>query len=156
MRPYARPKAALVDVDGTLVNISSVLHYVQRPSAEKDFHSFHQESLNCPPNQQALDFCVRHHDMGHVIVVGTARMQQHYDVTSLWLQRNMVTPYDGPIMLRRDGERIADVEIKRRMYRYLSRNYDIVAAIDDNPPIVALWRDEIRIPEVEVVPGWVD
>lgn len=155
MRPYERPRAALVDMDGTLVNVSSILHYVQRPSNQKDFRSFHDESLHCPANKQALDFCVRHHEMGHVIVVGSARMQQHYEVSSLWLERNMVTPYDGPILMRRDGERIQDVFIKRRMFRYLSRNYDIVAAIDDNPPIVALWK-ELGIPEVEVVPGWVD
>jgi len=151
MNRYTRPKAVLADMDGTLVDVTRVLHYVQRPAREKDFDSFHRESLDCPPNMQALSFCLRHYAQGRVIVVGTARMAKHYAVSRLWLKRNMVTPYDGPIMCRRDGERIADVAIKRRMFRYLVRNYDIVAAIDDNPPIIELWK-ELGIPEVEVVP----
>lgn len=152
MNRHIRPKAVLVDMDGTLVDVRSILHYVERPSAEKDFDSFHRESLSCPANQQALDFCVRHHELGHVIVVATARAQQHEEVSRLWLDRHMVTPFDGPIMVREPGERISDVAIKRRMYRYLVRNYQFVAAIDDNPPIINLWKEEIGIPEVEVVP----
>jgi hypothetical protein len=152
-----RPKAALVDMDGTLVDVSSIRHYVARPPGEKDFDAFHQASRHCPPIPQALEFCRRHHDLGHIIVVLTARMAMHYDVSQGWLDDYLlpVCPYDGPIMPRYEGCHYSDVVVKRWAYRYLIRNYRLVAACDDNPPILKLWR-EVGIPEVETVPGWED
>jgi len=149
-----RPKAAIVDMDGTLVDVSSVRHHiVGKPRGEKDFDAFHRESYLCPAIPQALDFCRKHHEAGHVIVVVTARAAQHYMVSKMWLVRHMVTPYDGPIMLRQQGDLRSDDVIKRKTFAYLSRQYNVVAAIDDRPEIVDLWR-ELQIPEVEVVPGW--
>jgi hypothetical protein len=144
-----RPKAVIVDCDGTLVNVSAIRHHVA--CEPKDFDAFHEESRFAPPNQQALDYCVRHHEAGDVVVVVTARMERHYSVTRAWLDEHMPVPFDGPIM-REDGLRYSDVVIKRRIHSYLSRNYRIVGACDDNPAIIALWQ-ELGIP-VEIVPGW--
>ena len=148
-----RPKCALVDVDGTLADISAIRYHVTTPGVEKDFDAFHRASKDCPPHEQALAFCRRHHAAGHVVCVVTARMERHYDVTKNWLDRHMPVPYDGPIM-REDGLRYSDVVIKRRIYHYLSKSYDIRWACDDNPAIVSLWK-ELGL-EVEVVPGWED
>ena len=145
-----RRAAVIVDCDGTLVNVSSIRHHVATPG-EKDFDAFHRESRHCPPNEQALEFCRRHHAAGHVVVVVTARMERHFDVTKAWLDEFMNVPFDGPIM-REDGLRYSDVVIKRGIHRYLSRHYNIVAACDDNPAIIELWK-ELGIP-VEIVPGW--
>lgn len=153
MIPIGRPKAVLVDMDGTLCDVTAIRHYVMRPKDEKDFDGFHQASKDCPPHEQALEFCRRHHAAGDVIVVVTARMDRHYEVSKAWLDQHMPVPYDGPIM-REDGLRFSDTEIKRRIHQYLIRHYDIVGACDDNPAIVGLWR-ELGIP-VEVVPGWCD
>lgn len=153
--PDWRPDAALVDMDGTLVCVSAIRYMVATPGCEKDFDAFHEASRHAPAIEQALEFCRRHHAAGHEIVVGTARMCQHYDVSLGWLFDKMVTPFDGPIMPRQFGDTRSDVVIKRKMHRYLSRNYNIVAACDDNPPILNLW-EELGIPEIEVVPGWDD
>lgn len=148
-----RKRAAIVDMDGTLCNVSSVRHFVVIGDGrtEKDFDAFHEASAGCPPNQQALDFCQRHHDAGDVIVVVTARMERHYKTSKTWLDTYMTVPYDGPIM-RPDGLVHTDVSVKSRIYNYLIRHYDIRAACDDNPAIVALW-EKFGIP-VEVIPGW--
>jgi phosphoglycolate phosphatase-like HAD superfamily hydrolase len=152
IRHAGRRTAVIVDVDGTLCDVSSVRHHV-RPElgVEKDFDAFHRASRTCPPNEQAIEFCRRHHAAGHVVVVVTARMDRHHDVTRDWLNQWMPVPFDGPFM-REDGLRYSDVVIKRWIHRYLARSYDIVAACDDNPAIVGLWQ-ELGIP-VEVVPGW--
>lgn len=155
-----------MDMDGTLVNVTSVRHHVIGPG-EKDFDAFHEQSRHCPPNEQALEFCRRHYAAGDIIVVLTARMDRHYDTSKGWLDDYLLPEllpipraphlpvgYDGPLM-REDGLRYSDVVIKRRIHTYLVKHYNIVAACDDNPPIVALWR-ELAIPEVEVVPGWVE
>lgn len=160
--PIGRPKASLVDMDGTLVSVAAIRYfvdpnsdYVKARGGDKDFNAFHQASRHAPAIQQALDFCARHHAAGNIIVVGTARAAMHYDVSKGWLDDYLlpICPYDGPIMVRKDGDRRSDVVIKRTMYQYLSLHYDIVAAADDRPEICDLWR-ELCVPEIEVVPGW--
>ena len=144
-----RPKAVIVDVDGTLADVRGIRHHVaQKP---KDFDAFHAASADVPPNQQAIDFVKRHHDAGHVIVIVTARRQQWLDVTQAWLDQHVPVPFDGPLH-RLDGDFRPDVQVKRDIHRYLARNYDIRAACDDNPNVIALW-EEIGIP-TEVIPGW--
>lgn len=162
--PVGRPDAVLVDMDGTLVDVSGIRYFVDATSdyvkargGDKDFTSFHQASRHAPAIQQALDFCMRHHAAGKVIVVGTARAAMHYGVSEGWLNDYLlpICPYDGPIMFRQDGDRRTDVVIKREMKRYLDGHYNIVAACDDNPPICDLWA-ELGIPEIEIIPGWTE
>lgn len=150
--PNLRQKAVIVDLDGTLVDVSSVRHHVLKPKGEKDFDAFHAASINCPPHQQAIDYCQRHWLSGHAILVVTARMQKWHAVSSAWCESNMPCPYDGPFMAREDGDHHSDVSLKKKLYYYLERNYDIRGAIDDRPEIVSLWR-ELGL-EVEVMPGW--
>jgi hypothetical protein len=162
-RQPRRLKAVIADMDGSLVNVSSIRHYVSGPV--KDFDAFHAASRHCPPNEQALEFCRRHYAAGEVIAVVTARMERHYETSAGWLDdyllpellaipRALYLPvgYDGPIM-RPDGLTHSDVSVKRRIYRYLTRHYEIVAACDDNPSILPLW-EEMGIPEIERIPGW--
>jgi FMN phosphatase YigB (HAD superfamily) len=148
-----RPKAVIVDMDGTLVDVSSVRHHVRKSKGEKDFDAFHAESIDCPPNQQALDFCQRHHEQGDVILVVTARLHKWFYVSLIWLEENMTVPYEGPFM-RRDNDFRPDLEIKREIFDKLIRDYDIVAACDDNPNVIALWEEKGLA--VEIIPGWED
>jgi hypothetical protein len=150
-----RPTASIADMDGTLVNISSARHHVMKNP--KDFDAFHAASIDCPPHPEAIQWCIERQLLGDTILVVTARMEKWCDLSSRWLYRDLVPVlpdprrWDGPFM-RRDGDIRPDIAIKREIYRYLKRHYDIRAAIDDNPAIVGLWT-EIGIP-VTVQPGW--
>jgi hypothetical protein len=144
-----KPTAVIVDVDGTLCDVSSVRHHVlNRP---KDFDAFHSGSLGCPPHQQALHYVEQAADNGHTILIVTGRMEMWRDVTETWLDRNMRRQWYGPWMRSQDDFR-TDVAVKREIHAELSKRWEIVGAIDDNPSIVALWQ-ELGIPTV-VMPGW--
>jgi len=145
-------KARILDIDGTLADVSSVLHYiVGQPEGAKDFDSFHSAAEFVPANTQALDYAIETAALGMVPIVVTARMESHYASTKRFLDRVMPVAYDGPIM-RPQGDVRRDVVIKLDILRYLRRTYDIRGAIDDNPAVVELWS-EAGIP-VEVVPGF--
>lgn len=151
-RFWIRQPAVIADMDGTLVDVSSVRHHVVRTDGkEKDFDAFHAESVHCPPHQMAIEFCEQAHAEGLVVVVFTARMYKWFDVCQQWLQREMTVPYDGPFM-RPNGDRREDRGVKLDMYRYYSRMYDFRRAIDDNPKIVPLW-EKLGLPTT-VVPSW--
>ena len=151
-----KPTAVLVDVDGTLVDVSGILHYVDGSLGTtkagkpiKNFDKFHASSAFCPPNQQAIDYCERAHAAGHAIVIVTARMDQWRTATIEWLNAELDVPYVGPHM-RRDRDYRKDVVVKTEIHAKLTDRYDIVGAIDDNPNVIALW-ESLRIP-TEVVP----
>lgn len=144
-----RLKAVIADMDGTLADVRGIRHFVA--AKPKDFDAFHAASEFVPANNQALEFVERHHDSGHVVLVVTARMQKWEPATRRWLDRHMSVPFDGPFH-RQDGDLRPDIQVKRDIHRYLSRSYDIRAAVDDNPAVVALWA-ELGIP-TEIVPGW--
>lgn len=146
-----RQLARILDVDGTLCDVSSVRHHVLRPRDQKDFDAFHAASAYCPPNQQAIDYAIETVRLGMVAVVVTARMERWADVTRMWLAEHVPVPFDGPFH-RADGDRRSDRIVKLEILRYLQRHYDIRGAIDDNPEVIALWESQ-GIP-VTIVPGW--
>lgn len=143
--------AVIVDMDGTLCDVSSIRHFVaQRP---KDFRAFHDAAFDCPPHAEALEYACAHHEAGRVVAIVTSRKYHWEKPTRDWLDRHLSVPYVGPFM-RGDDDNRRDVEVKRDIYAILTGDYGyrIVGALDDNPAIVALWR-ELGI-ATTVVPGW--
>jgi len=154
-----RKKARLIDVDGTLADVSSVRHYVLgKAKGEKDFEAFHNAAEHCPPHDVAVEYMLETVRMGAINVVVTARMETHLDTTKRFVDRvarfedGSPIPYDGPLHARREGDFRSDRVVKLEMLRYLRRSYDIIGAIDDNPSIVELY-ESAGIPVV-VVPGF--
>lgn len=156
----ARPEAVIVDMDGTLTDVSGIRHHVRRfnedgtKNRHRNFDAFHAESINCPPHQQALNFMARHENLGRLNIIVTGRMITWFGVSSLWLAREVVplVNFIGPFM-RPDKDYRSDVEIKREIFhRDIEPYFHVVAACDDNPAIIALW-EELGIP-VEIVEGW--
>lgn len=145
----SRPAAVIVDVDGTLVDVSSVRHHLEKP--KRNFDLFHSESAGCPPIAQTLTWVEEMHDSGHHILVVTARMEKWRGLTTAWLQQHLPRPH-SELVMRRDRDFRPDYDVKREIHDQLAARYDLRHAIDDNPNVVQLWND-LGIP-VTVVPGW--
>ncbi|QZE10569.1 polynucleotide kinase [Mycobacterium phage ScoobyDoobyDoo] len=153
MKMRGKPQAALIDMDGTLANVSGIRHYVRRPN--RNFHRFHEASEFVPANREAIAFGKRQHKLGRKNLIVTARMRMWETATRNFLEREVAHhfPYEPTIYMREDGDHRKDVEIKRELFAAISEQYNVVAACDDNPSIIALW-EELQIPEIVVVPGW--
>lgn len=154
-----RMKARLVDVDGTLCDVSAVRHHVVgKARGEKDFDAFHNEAEFCPPHDMAVEYMRETARLGMVNVVVTARMETHLGTTKRFVDRvarfadGTPIPYDGPLHARAEGDFRSDVVVKLEMLRYLRRHYDVVGAIDDNPAVVELYTNAGLV--VVVVPGF--
>lgn len=145
-----KPSAVIVDVDGTLVDVSSVRHHVAGPG-KRDFHAFHSGSADCPPHAEAITWVEQMADAGHHILVVTARMEQWRPLTRAWLDTHMTRPF-SELVMRANRDFRPDREVKREIHAALSDRYHIRAAADDNPNVIALW-EELGIP-VTVIPGW--
>lgn len=153
MKFKGRRDAVIVDMDGTLCDVRSIRHLVDGINSKKDFNAFHTASEFVPANKQAIDYCVRAHKAGQVVIIVTARMEQWRGVTRRFLDRELIphVPIEAQFH-RADGDYRKDHEIKAEILAVVRKTYNVVGACDDNPSIVELWESE-GIP-VELVPGW--
>jgi len=140
--------AAIFDVDGTLVDVSSVRHHVmQRP---KRFDLFHGEAIDCPPHAAAIDLVQRARADGMAILIVTARRESWRFHTLLWLHENGVQ--HDEIYMRGNHDPRKDYDVKADILARIRRRYDVRLAVDDNPNVIRLWREH-GIPTV-TIPGW--
>ena len=144
--------AVIIDVDGTLADVSSIRHYVRPGQVKgKNFDKFHEESVNCPPNAWVVDMAKEAHNEGKAVIIVTARKHKWRHVTAWFLALNDI-PSDMLIM-RNDNDQRKDYDVKKDILSSIrAQGFNVVHAIDDNPAIIRLW-EENNIP-VTIVPGW--
>ena len=143
-----RKPAVIVDMDGTLCDVSTVVHLQAEPDG---FAAFHEGCAQCPPHQAVVDWCVDHYSLGREILIVTGRDAWAHEATVCWLLDHLPVPHAG-VYMRSDGDFRSNTEVKREIHSRLALTYDIHAAIDDDPEILGLWQ-EIGIP-VTLVLDW--
>lgn len=142
--------AVIYDMDGTIVNVSGIRHYVLDNPRKKNFEKFHAAASYAPPHMHVLELMRETHDEGHANVVVTARKERWRYRSATYLQK-WEAPFDH-LLMRRDDDDRKDVEVKREILAKVRERYEVVLAVDDNPAVIALWTSE-GIP-VHIVPGW--
>lgn len=150
-----KPNAIIVDMDGTLANVSSIRHHLTEFDATKrrvikHFDRFHEESVNVPPNQAVLDQVLRAYMLGTAILIVTARKHKWRNHTAWWLAMHDV-PSDALFMRGNDDSR-PDYEVKRDILATIRKAWNPIHAIDDNPSIIRLWEEEGIT--TTIVEGW--
>lgn len=147
-----KQRAVIVDMDGTLADVSGIRHYVKRPRNEKDFESFHGASIFAPVNTAPLSLLlhIRATDPTVAIFVVTARRSKWERHTRAWLAKHDV-PYDA-LCMRGNRDTRPDTDVKRDILRRIRTTHSPFLAIDDNPAVIALWAEEGIT--TYVVPGW--
>ena len=143
-----RRPAVIVDMDGTLCDVSAVVHLQAEPHG---FNAFHHACAQCPPNNAVVDWCIDYHSQGHEILIVTGRDAWAHGLTVQWLLEHLPVPTAG-VYMRRDGDCRSNIDVKREIHSRLAPEYDIRAAIDDDAEILGLWQ-EIGIPVTLVLDG---
>lgn len=132
-----RQPAVIVDMDGTLCDVSTVLHLQAEPDG---FAAFHHACAQCPPHQAVVERCIEQHRRGHAILIVTGRDDWSRELTEQWLSEHLPVPIAG-LHMRDDDDFRSNAALKREIYAQLAPTYDIRAAIDDDPEIVGLWQE---------------
>jgi hypothetical protein len=144
--------AVIVDVDGTLADVSGIRHYVLDDPHKKLYGKFHGASALVRPIAEVAAVTRALHAAGLTIIVLTSRREQWRHVTRRWLAKWEI-PFHA-LGMRADHDNRRDDDVKRDLLIRMKHLYDVdpVLAIDDNPTVIALWRS-LGIPTVRV-PGW--
>jgi len=145
-----KKNAIIFDMDGTLADVSSIRHYLRQDNGNKDFNTFHSESVNVPAHSHVVNAAQVAHMLGKAVLVVTARKHMWRHHTAWWLAMHGV-PSDM-LMMRGNEDYRKDYLVKKDMLDTIRQAYNVIHAWDDNPSVIQLWKDE-GIP-CTVVPGW--
>lgn len=144
--------AVIFDMDGTLVDVSGIRHYVLDDPRKKDFQSFHAAASFVRPMPMVVETVQALHNAGFASLVLTSRKEQWRYRARTWLKKWNV-PVDA-LGMRGNRDERRDDDVKRDLFIQARRlGFDPVLAMDDNPIVIRLWRS-LDIPTV-VVPGWI-
>ncbi|MEH0109016.1 HAD family acid phosphatase [Tersicoccus sp. MR15.9] len=146
-----RPPAIICDVDGTLCDVRSIRHHVERPEGTRrfraDFALFHSSSEDCPAFPDVLQLITELERNGYAIVVVTAREARWSELTERWLDRHGVRRTE--LITRRTLDYRPDALIKAEICTEIQNRYSPRLAIDDRADTLAVWADA-SIPTVKI------
>ena len=129
--------AVIVDIDGTIADLTHRLHYVK--NGNHDWDKFFAEVNRDKPYLEIIELarCLKY--SGKTVLLVSGRPQKTYGATISWLEEHGV-PFDG-LYMRKDNDFRKDTVVKSEILDELLQKYDIDFTIDDRPSVVKMWRD---------------
>lgn len=127
--------AYIVDIDGTLANLSHRLHYIE--SEPKQWDAFFEACADDLPIQDVIDVVK---NLPNEVIYCTGRPERVREHTMRWIQDNGL-PY-GLLVMRRDGDHRPDTIAKKEIMAELQGyGYRIAGVFEDRPSVVRVWRE---------------
>lgn len=138
--------AVIFDMDGTLCDVSAVLHLLDGDS--RDFDAFHGAAIDCPPHLHVVEAVAKAREAGNAIVIVTARSAKWRDYTIMWLDKHAIA-FDR-LYMRIEADFRHDYLVKADILKAITKDgFNPVHAWDDKPKVIALWRENgIEVTEV--------
>ena len=133
--------AIIVDVDGTLANMSGIREPFEWDKVSQD-----------KPHQDVIDLVKDLASLGkYTIIITTGRDGVCSEDTLSWLDHHLI-PYHE-FFIRKAGDNRKDSIIKSEIYMdYIKPRYDVKYVIDDRNQVVDMWRS-LGLRVLQVAPG---
>jgi phosphoglycolate phosphatase-like HAD superfamily hydrolase len=151
METADRLPVIICDVDGTLCDVRSIRHYVERPGDAERFRAnfalFHSSSEDCPAFPAVLKLVKDLERAGYGVVIVTAREARWVEVTERWLDRQGIRRVE--LITRPALDYRSDAVVKAEICADIQRRYAPRLAIDDRDDILAVWT-AAAIPTLKV------
>lgn len=138
--PPDKPRAILVDIDGTVAVMSDRSPY--------DMSRVHLDE----PNEAVIAAVRAMQAAGHTIIFCSGRTDDGRAATEAWLQTHVGVPHAG-LFMRRTGDQRKDSVVKREIFeKELREHWHVVAVFDDRNQVVRMWR-QLGLPVFQVAEG---
>jgi FMN phosphatase YigB (HAD superfamily) len=135
--PPEDQQLVLVDMDGTLADVSHRVHHV-RGRGRKNWGAFFRAMVHDPPHEVIADW-VRNLKPEYTVVILSGRPSEYARHTVEWLRQYEI-PFDH-LLMRRSGDHRPDHVVKKELMDTLPRDR-IAFVIDDRASVCRMWRDQ--------------
>lgn len=133
-----KPKAIIVDLDGTLCDIKHRLHFIS--GDKKDWETFQKHCILDKPNQWCISLIRAMELHGVAILLFSGRMDFVRNETEVWLEHHGVS-YQT-LKMRKSGDYRKDSEVKLEMLADYKNRFEILFVVDDRKQVVDMWREQ--------------
>ena len=135
--------AIIVDVDGTVANMSGIRTAYEWDKVHLDF-----------PKTDIIKIIKLFHSTHHIIVV-SGRDDICKDATIAWLKKYEVIsddlPHEYSIFMRPHNSYEKDSIVKKNIYdKFIAPNYKVEYVFDDRDQVVAMWRKDLGLTCLQV------
>lgn len=135
-----KPKAIIVDIDGTLANSSK---RTIDAAIANDWDEFGKAIAHDKVNHWCLDMVKLYRNSGYKIIYVTGRSDRTINTTIKWLKRHGVfNPSRESLIMRKEGDYRKDDVIKNGIYhKVIAPHFDIQFVLEDRKRNVAMYRE---------------
>lgn len=131
-------KIVVVDIDGTVADISHRLHFAQ--STPKDWKSFFAGVADDTPRHDIYERAMAEAVANDAeLVFVSARPEDYREETEAWLKKHNMDYM--ALLMRRKGDKRPDTDVKTDIYNRYLKQYEIVKVYDDRPSVIRMWRE---------------
>lgn len=134
---YTGKRDILVDLDGTLAEISHRLHFVEQNP--KDWKGFFGAISQDTVRRDVVDKVCQWSDTHNIVIIST-RPETYLHETIRWLEANHLDllPIDT-IIMRRAGDSRENSEVKKEILEKYFDKSEIDMVFDDRPRVIRMW-----------------
>lgn len=138
----------IFDLDGTLALTDHRSHFLNRPSAEKDWRGFYAACDEDRPCHPIIKTALAFDAIGERVEIWSGRSDEVAEKTTAWLGANGLGHL--PIRTRKAGDHRPDTVVKAEWMEEINRKPDLV--FEDRKSMVEMWRSH-GIVCCQVAPG---
>lgn len=125
-----KPRAVIVDIDGTVANLDG-----------RDPYDYSDAVLNDKPRKNIIELVNTLSDAGYAILFVSGRKAMCYWDTWVWLARHTEV-VSFALYMRRDGDNRRDRHVKYEIFdNDIRDNYNVAFVLDDRKQVVDMWRE---------------
>jgi predicted kinase len=129
VKPEGKPRAILVDIDGTLAKMSGRSPY--------EWHRVGEDT----PVEAVISAVSDAYQAGKHIVVMSGRDGSCRNITHEWLITHLRKVSDFELFMRAEGDQRKDDLVKYELFNeHVRNNYKVDYVLDDRDQVVAMWR----------------
>jgi uncharacterized HAD superfamily protein len=132
----AERKDVIVDIDGTLADVSHRLHHIR--GKRKKWKKFFELMSEDKPVQEIIDRVIEL-AQNHNIYVVTGRPDNYREVTEAWLELHGL-PYEALYMRKADDYRTDDVVKQEILDKHFDKD-NVALVIEDRPRVIRMWKE---------------
>ena len=129
----------LCDIDGTIADLTHRLHYVN--NGNRDWDSFFASVGDDKFRESIWRQVIEDAEANDAVVIFlSGRSDITRNDTEEWLESYV--EFKPLVLMRREFDRRPDTDVKRDIYDWHFRDYNIVRIYDDRPRLVKMWREK--------------